>query len=82
MTGPPFCRIDYTLPTLTSPTQNEVEIIKLVAEGLRNREVAGELHVSEKTVGVHLRNIFAKLDVNDRTSAVSVSLRRGIIHLD
>ena len=67
------------MPALTA---REVEIIKLVAEGLRNREVAGELHVSEKTVGVHLRNIFAKLNVNDRTSAVSVSLRRGIIHLD
>jgi len=56
--------------------------LTLVAEGLRNREIAVELHVSEETVGVHLRNIFAKLNVNDRTSAVSVSLRRGIIHID
>jgi len=66
-------------PTLTA---REVEIIELVAEGMRNREVAEQLHVSEETVGVHLRNIFAKLNVNDRTSAVNVSLRRGIIHLD
>jgi DNA-binding CsgD family transcriptional regulator len=63
-------------------TAREVEIIKLVAEGMRNREIAEELHVREETVGVHLRNIFAKLNVNDRTSAVSVSLRRGIIHID
>jgi DNA-binding NarL/FixJ family response regulator len=63
-------------------TAREVEIMKLVAEGLRNREIGRELHVSEETVGVHLRNIFAKLNVNDRTSAVSVSLRRGIIHID
>jgi two-component system, NarL family, response regulator len=63
-------------------TAREVEIVSLVAEGLRNREIATALGVSEETVGVHLRNIFLKLDVNDRTSAVNVSLRRGIIHLD
>jgi two-component system NarL family response regulator len=63
-------------------TAREVEIISLVAEGLRNREIAVQLGVSEETVGVHLRNIFSKLDVNDRTAAVNVSLRRGIIHID
>jgi DNA-binding NarL/FixJ family response regulator len=66
-------------PTLT---EREVEIVSLVAEGLRNREIASQLGVSDETVGVHLRNIFAKLDVNDRTAAVNVSLRRGIIHID
>jgi two-component system, NarL family, response regulator len=63
-------------------TAREVEIISLVAEGLRNREIGTRLGVSEETVGVHLRNIFSKLDVNDRTAAVNVSLRRGIIHID
>jgi len=63
-------------------TAREVEIVSLVAEGLRNREIGAQLGVSEETVGVHLRNIFSKLDVNDRTSAVNVSLRRGIIHID
>jgi DNA-binding NarL/FixJ family response regulator len=63
-------------------TAREIEIISLVAEGRRNREIAAQLGVSEETVGVHLRNIFSKLDVNDRTSAVNVSLRRGIIHID
>ena len=63
-------------------TAREVEIVSLVADGLRNREIATRLGVSEETVGVHLRNIFSKLNVNDRTSAVNVSLRRGIIHID
>src|SRR5262245_33741718 len=55
-------------------TAREIEIIALVAEGLRNREVGAQLGVSEETVGVHLRNIFSKLDVSDRTSAVNVCL--------
>ena len=63
-------------------TARETEIITLVADGMRNREIADQLGVSDETVGVHLRNIFAKLDVNDRTAAVNVSLRRGIIHID
>ena len=63
-------------------TAREIEIIALVAEGLRNREVGAQLGVSEETVGVHLRNIFSKLDVSDRTSAVNVCLRRGILHID
>ena len=63
-------------------TAREVQIIALVAEGLRNREIGTQLGVSEETVGVHLRNIFSKLDVSDRTSAVNVCLRRGILHID
>jgi DNA-binding NarL/FixJ family response regulator len=63
-------------------TAREIEIIALVAEGLRNREIGTQLGVSEETVGVHLRNIFSKLDVSDRTSAVNVCLRRGILHID
>jgi DNA-binding NarL/FixJ family response regulator len=63
-------------------TAREIEIISLVGEGLRNREIGRQLGVSEETVGVHLRNIFSKLDVGDRTAAVNVCLRRGIIHID
>jgi DNA-binding NarL/FixJ family response regulator len=65
-------------PTLTP---REVEVLALVAQGLRNREVALALTLSEETVQVHVRNILSKLDVKDRTGAVSVALRRGIIHL-
>jgi two-component system NarL family response regulator len=65
-------------PTLTP---REVEVLGLVAQGLRNKEIARTLTVSEETVQVHIRNILSKLDVKDRTAAVSVALRRGIIHL-
>jgi len=61
-------------------TRREIEIINLISRGLRNKEVAASLGVSEGTVKVHVKSILAKLGVNDRTAAVSVALRRGIIH--
>jgi DNA-binding NarL/FixJ family response regulator len=64
-----------------SLTQREVHVLKLVLEGQRNKEIAAQLSISEETVHVHLKNIFTKLDVHDRTAAVYVALRRGIIHL-
>jgi DNA-binding NarL/FixJ family response regulator len=60
----------------------EIEILKLVAQGLRNKEVGGMLGIAEDTVKVHVKNIFDKLNVNDRTQAVTVALQRGIIHLN
>jgi two-component system NarL family response regulator len=48
---------------------------------MRNKEIAAALHISEKTVQVHIRNLLFKLRVNDRTAAVNVGLKRGIIHL-
>jgi len=54
----------------------------LIARGLRNKEIAGELRISEETVVVHIRNMFAKLGVNDRTSALGVAVRRGLVHLE
>jgi DNA-binding NarL/FixJ family response regulator len=65
-------------PTLTP---REVQVIALVAQGGRNKEIAGMLGISEETVQVHLKNIFAKLKVNERTAAVNVALRRGIVHI-
>ena len=59
----------------------ELEVIELIARGLRNKEIAGELGISEETVVVHIRHMFAKLGVNDRTSALGVAVRRGLIHL-
>lgn len=59
----------------------EIEILNLVAQGLRNKEVGGMLGIAEDTVKVHIKNIFDKLNVNDRTQAVTVALQRGIIHL-
>jgi two-component system, NarL family, response regulator len=62
-------------------TAREIEVLKAVADGLRNKQVASQLQISEATVKVHVTNILAKLGVADRTEAVTVGLRRGIIRL-
>jgi two-component system NarL family response regulator len=62
-------------------TPREIEVLDRVKLGLRNKEIAASLHISEKTVQVHIKNLLLKLKVNDRTAAVNVALRRGIIHL-
>jgi DNA-binding NarL/FixJ family response regulator len=59
----------------------ETTILELVAAGKPNKVIAWELSLSEDTVKAHLRSIFSKLDVSDRTHAVTVALRRGIISL-
>jgi DNA-binding NarL/FixJ family response regulator len=63
-------------------SRREHEIIQLVAKGLRNKEIAGALNISQDTVVAHLRNIFTKLDVHDRTAALTLAIRRGIVHVD
>ena len=62
-------------------TPREVEVVRLIAEGMRNKEIAVTLGISEQTAKVHVKNILAKLNVNDRTAVIPVALRRGIIHL-
>jgi DNA-binding NarL/FixJ family response regulator len=59
----------------------ELEVLSLMAAGKRNKEIADELSIAEDTVKMHVRNILSKLQVNDRTEAVTIALRRGIIHL-
>jgi DNA-binding NarL/FixJ family response regulator len=59
----------------------ELEVLSLMAAGKRNKEIGNELSIAEDTVKMHVRNILAKLQVNDRTEAVTIALRRGIIHL-
>ena len=58
----------------------EIQVLQLVSQGKRNKEIAAILGLSDDTVPVHVKNIFAKLRVNERTAAVNVGLRRGIIH--
>lgn len=65
-------------PTLTP---REIQVLELIAEGMRNREIGAVIGVTEETVDVHVRNIRAKLGVDDRTAAVNVAIRRGIIHI-
>ena len=62
-------------------TPREVQVVELIAQGMRNKEIAAALGISEETAQVHVKNILAKLKVKDRTAAVSVALRRGIIHM-
>jgi two-component system NarL family response regulator len=62
-------------------TSREIQVLELIAEGLRNKEIAARLVISEETVHAHVKNLFAKLGVSDRTAAVTVALRRGIIHI-
>jgi DNA-binding NarL/FixJ family response regulator len=63
-------------------TNREVEVLQLVARGMRNKEIAAELKISDETAQGHVKNILAKLSVHDRTEAVAVAIRRGIVHLD
>lgn len=60
-------------------TAREMEVLRLLARGLTNREIAGVYNISANTVKNHLNNLMAKLDVTDRTEAVSFCLARGIV---
>jgi DNA-binding NarL/FixJ family response regulator len=62
-------------------SEREVAILRLVSVGHANKQIAARLRLSEETVKRHLKSIFAKLDVADRTHAVTVAARRGIIEL-
>jgi DNA-binding NarL/FixJ family response regulator len=62
-------------------TDREVEVLILVAKGSANKEIAEELHISNSTVKTHIASIFQKLGTNDRTEAVTMALRKGIIKL-
>jgi DNA-binding NarL/FixJ family response regulator len=59
----------------------EVDVLRHVATGNRNRDIAERLFIAEETVKVHLKHILRKLGANDRTQAVAIGVRRGIIHL-
>jgi DNA-binding NarL/FixJ family response regulator len=62
-------------------TEREIAILRLVAIGKANKQIGAELGLSEETIKGHLKNIFSKLDVADRTHAVTLAARRGIIEL-
>ncbi len=62
-------------------TLREIDVLKLISTGNANKEIAGRLFIAEETVKSHVTNILAKLGANDRTHAVTIGLKRGIIEL-
>jgi DNA-binding NarL/FixJ family response regulator len=62
-------------------TPREVDVLRLVAKGNANKEIGAQLSLTEETVKSHIRNILAKLEANDRTHAVAIGVKRGIIDL-
>lgn len=62
-------------------TSRELEVVHLIATGLRNKEIGAKLDIAEGTVKIHLKNIFGKLEVIDRTQAVVSASQRGFIQL-
>jgi DNA-binding NarL/FixJ family response regulator len=62
-------------------TSREIDVLQHVATGNRNRDIAEQLFISEETVKVHVKHIMEKLGARDRTSAVAIAVRRGIIQL-
>ena len=62
-------------------TEREVEVLKLIAEGDRNRDIGEHLGIAEDTVKVHVKRIMDKLGAKDRTQAVAIGIRRGVITL-
>jgi DNA-binding NarL/FixJ family response regulator len=66
---------------LPSLSLRELQTLQLMAEGMRNKEIAAALGISSDTAGMHVKNLYAKLDVHDRTAAVAKAIRRGIIRI-
>ena len=62
-------------------TQREIDVLRHVAGGNRNRDIAERLFISEETVKVHIRHIMEKLGASDRTQAIAIAVRRGIVQL-
>ena len=60
----------------------ELEVLKLIVEGMSNKEIAAALNITESTIKNHVNSILGKLRVNDRTQAATTALRRGIVTLD
>jgi DNA-binding NarL/FixJ family response regulator len=66
-------------PQVAGLTQRELEVLRLVAAGKSNREIAQELYLSVKTVARHLSNIFSKIGVSSRTAATAFAYEKGLV---
>jgi DNA-binding NarL/FixJ family response regulator len=65
-----------------SLTGRELEVLRMVAKGLGNKEIGAALNIAEVTVKLHVSHVFEKLNVKDRTEAATVALKRGIVSLE
>jgi DNA-binding NarL/FixJ family response regulator len=82
VTSGPGASVAAAAPPGGPLTERETEVVRLMAEGLSNREIARRLFVTEATVKTHVNNVFGKLDVNDRAAAVSWAFRSGLAKPD
>jgi DNA-binding NarL/FixJ family response regulator len=64
-----------------SLTVRELEVLRLIRDGHRNKQIADELTIAETTVNFHIKNLAGKLQANDRTHAVTIAVRRGLLEL-
>ncbi len=63
-------------------TTRELEVLELIRDGYRNKQIAEQLVIAETTVNFHIKNIVSKLGANDRTHAVTIALRRGLLQVE
>ena len=62
-------------------TVRELEVLRLIRDGYRNKQIADQLAIAETTVNFHVKNLVAKLEAKDRTHAVTIALRRGLLQM-
>ena len=70
------------VPPLSDLTRREAEVLERIAAGMTNKQIGAALSISEDTVKLHVKNLFGKLGVTDRTEAVAVAAKRGILRLE
>lgn len=73
---------DTAMDKLNDLTRREIDVLKLLAEGLFNKEIASRLNISERTVKNHVSNIFKKISVSDRTQAAVFAIKNNIIRIN
>ena len=81
MAGALAGKADSADRSITPLSAREQGVLRLMAEGKRNREIAKELFISERTVGNHITNIYNKLGIYDRSQAVVYAIKKGIVHV-
>lgn len=78
---PDSSKIELKKDNLKNLTRREMDVLKLTARGMSNKDIAEALFISEKTVKNHLTNIFKKIKVDDRTQATLFALKKGVVKL-